>query len=136
MPARFNPFVALLGCVMLVGCATGGARVASSDAHVQVDSVPVAVAGNPTLLELLRRATFAGRLGEDAPPQDRPLVVIDGVIQLDGTAALASIPALQVGSVTTMRGARAVALYGPKAAAGAIVVRTRGREGVRLSPRP
>ena len=129
--ARLAAPLALIACVLLGGCATGGAandRAHVAD-HVQVDGATLTVTGNQTLLELLRNATFASRLAELAPLHDRPLVVVDGVLQVNGPATLASMPAVQVASVTTLRGVRAYALYGPAAERGAIVVRTRHAVG-------
>lgn len=131
--SRLAASFVLLACVLLGGCATGTIRHESTHPSdfLHVDGAPVTVMGNQTLLEVLRNATFASRLAEIAPPRDRPLVVVDGVLQGNGPATLASMSAAEVASVTTLRGVRAFALYGPPAERGAIIIRTRRAVGYR-----
>jgi hypothetical protein len=130
--ARF-PLQFFSCCVLLSACATSPMVTPRHDRMLFVDGAAVAINGSPTLLEVLRGATYIARLGGETVVADPPLVLIDGITQTSGSRALAAIQAIDVDSVVTIRGTRAAALYGPKARSGAIVVHTR-KTSVRGGP--
>jgi len=117
-----------MAALWLVTCSCASSRMAlsgSPDGRVIVDGEEVLTAGDQNLLELLRRKATAYRLGEQAPADEQPLVLVDGVTMTDGARSLAGIPAFHVASVSLLRETEAVPLYGPRARKGAIIVRTR-----------
>ena len=118
------PIATLL--LLVCGCASSRMALESSPAHrVIVDGEEVVTVGHENLLELLRRKATAYRLGEQAPADEQPLVVVDGITMMDGALALASIRAFHVASVSLLRQTEAVPVYGPRARKGAIIVNTR-----------
>jgi hypothetical protein len=112
------------------GCFTGRVSlIGAGDDRVVVDGEVVLTSGNRSLLELLRAKVNASRLGENASPEDQPLVIVDGIVMTDGPRSLAEIPASHAQAVVTMRGIEAVPVHGSKAEGGAIIVQTRrGRQ--------
>lgn len=91
---------------------------------LQVNGKAVDVPIANTVYEALRRTTSASVLGDLSGSVARPLYVLDGAETLDGRALMA-MPVCDAEAVELLRPVRAVALYGAKAGAGAIVIRTR-----------
>jgi hypothetical protein len=123
---RSSSISVLLVCVATAACAAAPvaqARVESE--RVLVNGRAVHTAGNQSLLQVLRSAANPRRIGDELPPEQRPIVLLDGVMVRNGVAYLGQIPALQVESVTVLRNVEAIALHGPMARNGAILVTTR-----------
>lgn len=92
---------------------------------LQVNGKAVDVPIVNSVYDALRRTTSASVLGDLSGFFVRPLVVFDGTENLDGLRALMAMPVCEAEAVELLRPVRAVALYGAKAGAGAIVIRTR-----------
>src|SRR6185436_16045867 len=125
-----------------------------SVAHLSAENIPVASTGD-ALASLQGKVagatirTASGQPGSDlniqlrAPTSFRgntqPMIIVDGVIQLQDDPSLASrgIPGADldinpedIASIEVVRGAAAAALYGQRAASGVIVIKTnRGERG-------
>ena len=99
--------------------------------RVNGKAVDVPIVNN--VFEALRRTTSASLLGDLSASGARPLYVVDGSEILDGMRALKAMPVCEAEAVELLRPIRAVARYGDKAGAGAIVLTTRrggtGRAG-------
>lgn len=90
-----------------------------------VNGQPMNVPIVSTVFEALIRTSSASFLGELSSPTKRPLYVLDGIGLLDGLQRLKATPVCHVEAVGLLRPIQAVALYGEKANAGAVVIRSR-----------
>jgi hypothetical protein len=130
---RYTLFAAIMAA-LTPACAPRAGRSSLAQPQdlytLQVDGEPVSTAGDVNLLEVLRRKYTPLRLGEYASAEDRPLVIVDGVIQT-GLYRLADMPAFHVANVQRLSGPEAMLFYGARARAGAIIVKTR-----QTDPRP
>jgi hypothetical protein len=120
--------ITLLGLVA-GGCASGRVTTPVGSANsIIVNGESVQTSETQTVLEVLSAKVPASLLSETAPSDDQPIVLLDGVVLVDGVPSLGTIAAFHVVSVSTMRATEAVPLHGSKARNGAIVVKTkRGR---------
>lgn len=66
-------------------------------------------------------------MGELSTSPVPPLYIVGGAPVLDGPTALQKTPVCDAGSVELLRPPRAIAFYGERADAGAVVIRTRQR---------
>ncbi len=118
---------------------TAGTKSPLSVAHLDLSSLPVASAAASSPLASLKgkvaglTITTAGIPGTDTTriqlrnpisltADVQPLLIVDGVVLLSGT--LSDIEAQDIASIEVVKGAAAAALYGSRAAAGVISVRT------------
>jgi hypothetical protein len=103
-----------------------GFRTGVSDLDcVLINGEEVITTGDKTLLELLRGRVTPARILEPNPPEEQPLVMIDGTATVNGIDALAGMPAYRAFSVTILRAAEAFQRYGERAYRGAVIVRTK-----------
>lgn len=131
-------FLCLLLCLPLLATSA-----CAADAIAGPGPVAPAPAAGPELESELQAAKAAAPAPESSPPTlvfrcgtsvsvrtDAPLYIIDGAITSDDDA-LAQLDADVIVSIEVIKGADAAALYGSRAAAGVIIVTTRGAR-----PRP
>lgn len=111
--------------LLVSGCTTRRPPAPNPVHLVVVNGEEVAAPGSESLREVLQRKATAFRLGEQTPPAEWPLLVVDGVPMIDGLRSLDRIPALHVKRVTLLRAVQATPQYGPRAHYGAIIVTTR-----------
>jgi hypothetical protein len=132
--SRLKSLTTSVVCLLACGCASGRmALTANPEQCVIVNGEAVSTAGTQNLLEVLRRKATAFRLGEQRPPDETPLVLVDGTAMTDGVRALAGIPATDVASVSFLRASDAVPRYGRTANHGAIIIQTRIPEAAERS---
>ena len=134
--------VALEAVVLPLGAVTGTGAAAPAGA-VRLERAAIVASGARTAGDLLaglpgvvlaERGPGGGRtVSLRGGAADAVLVLVDGVPlndALGGEADLSTVPAASLASVTVLPGARS-ARYGPRAAAGVVLVETRGAGGER-----
>jgi outer membrane cobalamin receptor len=133
------PWVARVTLILMVaGC--GGLQLQpaaiSSSGEKAITAAEIQTSGARNAWEALRRLThlqlgqFDIGLGPPSPAGHRgsqipPLVVVNGVLLLDGVRGLAHLPAEEIASMRVLTASAAAPRYGTAAGGGAIIIETR-----------
>jgi TonB-dependent SusC/RagA subfamily outer membrane receptor len=105
--------------------ASAGVSPASAATAAEIPAIVPGVRATEAQFVTVRDAP---RLHDREPPppaQEKPLIVVDGVVQAHRNATAVDLKEFDVESIEVIKGALARKLYGTRAAAGVIFIRTR-----------